>query len=296
MQQGGDFYGVLWGAQGSQPFWRERMGYGATLRWKTSIPGALRGKTNTSRQQGGGPCLGRGQSHQQASALAFQEASLHLHGALILLGSAPGRAPREAGAGLVCLGFDNQGKNAERRPGGDSPGSRSQDQGRSKHPEEKHENRSFGASRRGQKRSKRSCESWWGAKPALPPPRHRGAADTEPEGPVHPGAPASLGASLNPASPHGWRRSSMLQCMERGQRRPKGLGAGNLCPGPLATSAGAGFSGASQCRSLRCRHCLGPLGKATVLPGWQKHTRRRKQEKLCPSTAEQAEKIKKIQA
>lgn len=60
---------------------------------------------------------------------------------------------------------------------------------------------------------------------------HHGAADTEPEGQVHPGASASFGASRNSASPSWMVKIHHTPVSLHTHWRAKGLGARNLCPG-----------------------------------------------------------------
>lgn len=163
------------------------------VQWKSSIPGAVRGKTNINRQEGGCHCQGRGQSHQQASAFVFQEASLFPSGP-DPAGFALGKLPGKLEWGWFVSVWKTKGKmcSAGQEVTHQDPCSRGQ--GRSKHPEEKHETEVLEQGEEGKNSANTTPSLGHGGRVGETgiATLHPGAADTEPEGQVHPAASASL--------------------------------------------------------------------------------------------------------
>lgn len=112
-------------------------------------------------------------------------------------------------------------------PGGDSSASLFRGRGRSRHPEGKHETGVLEREEKGKNETNATASLDGGEKTRL----HHGAADTEPEGQVHPGASASFGASRNSASPSWMVKIHHAPVSLCTHWRAKGLGARNLCPG-----------------------------------------------------------------
>lgn len=130
MQPGEDFYGVLRALNLSAERGR---GMGC-VQWKTSILRAAEGKPTPGSREVVTAKAG-GQSHQQASAFVFQEASLLPRGP-DPAGFALGKLPVKLEWGWFVLVWITKGKMCSLGQDVTHQDPCSQDQGRSKHPEE----------------------------------------------------------------------------------------------------------------------------------------------------------------
>lgn len=95
---------------------------------------------------------------------------------------------------------------------------------------------------------------------------HHGAADTEPEGQVHPGASASFGASRNSASPSWMVKIHHAPVSLHTHWRAKGWEPETSALGTLG-HVNRIFRSIPTQEPQGCLHCLGALGKGTALPG-----------------------------